>query len=144
MITTSPTPGTSPECHSDEDAHAAACSFLAGLIGSHDNAVCWDATYHLQGHTFVDGLELVVIAPRDRSHRPLVVTGEDWDEIHRQSRARREALLNTCSITDRRRLREATRMACVSYGDSLAPAAPKCPRSNAVAARRSGGLRHLL
>lgn len=106
MITAVPARTISTECHTDEDAHAAACSFLARLIGSQADAVRWDATYHLQGHTFVDGLELVVIAPRDRRHRTLVVTGEDWDEIHRVPRVERDALLSTCSITSRRRLRE--------------------------------------
>ena len=113
MITAVQVPEVSTQCHSDEDAHAAACSFLARLIGSHDHAVRWDTTYHLQGHTFVNGLELVVIAPRDGRHGTLVVTGEDWDEIHRVPGAQREALLSTCSITSRRRLREATRRACI-------------------------------
>jgi len=96
------------ECHSDEDAHAAARCFLARLIGPQDTALRWDPTYHLQGHTFVNGRELVVIAPRDDRHGTVVVTGEDWDEIHRAPPMQRQALLGSCSIASGRRLRTVT------------------------------------
>jgi hypothetical protein len=112
MIATQSPREIEPDRRGDEDAHAAACSVLARLVGSLDAAVCWDSTHHLQGHAVVAGCELVVIAPRDRTHVTIVVTADDWDKIRRASGDQRHALLCTCPITSRRRLREVLATAC--------------------------------
>ena len=54
----------------DGECWAKASEFLTELIGSPPDDLVWDATYHLQGHSHIDGRELVVIAPRDYATRP--------------------------------------------------------------------------
>jgi hypothetical protein len=66
----------------DHEAQARALVHLASLAGTDCLAdVCWDPDHHLQGHVEVAGRHLVVIAPRDDSHLPLVLTESDWDAL---------------------------------------------------------------
>lgn len=94
----------------DAACRAIACRYLdellAGAVGVHcpGPAVCWDPTHHLQGHAHVGEVELVVIAPRDIAHEPLLVREEDWDLIRRAPREERSGLLDRCAIRSPRRL----------------------------------------
>jgi hypothetical protein len=45
--------------------------------------VRWDSDHHLQGHVDVRGQHLVVIAPRDDDHTPLVLSEAEWDALRR-------------------------------------------------------------
>jgi hypothetical protein len=98
-----------PSRRNDDQAHAAASSFLGCLVRSSHVCVHWDPTHHLEGHAIVGGCELVVIAPRDYRHGTLVVTAADWDEIRRASQDQRRELLGVRPITSADRLREIVR-----------------------------------
>jgi len=89
---------------SDSDSQAMACVFLTELLGSVPDDLAWDDIHHLQGHGHLDGHELVVIAPRDDSHRTIVLIAEDWDAVSRASADERRALLEGCAIADHDRL----------------------------------------
>lgn len=66
----------------DEQAHREALAYLAAVLGPECAAgVCWDLDHHLQGHLEVCGEHLVVIAPRDVAHHPLVLSEADWDAL---------------------------------------------------------------
>ncbi len=67
--------------HSDEQARERALAHLHDGIGCDHPEVCWDTVHHLQGHVDVDGRHLVLIAPRDDAHEPLVLTEADWDAL---------------------------------------------------------------
>lgn len=68
----------------DHQAHERALRVLAKRAGSACCAdVCWDPDHHLQGHVDVDGEHLVLIAPRDDEHTPLVLTEAEWDALRR-------------------------------------------------------------
>ena len=88
----------------DIECWARASDFLTELIGSPPDDLLWDDTHHLQGHGHVHGRELIVIAPRDDHHRPVVLTTEDWDAVRRVSTDQRRDLLNACAIADHNRL----------------------------------------
>ena len=88
----------------DVACRATASEFLTELIGSPHEALFWDATHLLQGHSRLDGLELVVIAPRDDDHHTVVLTAEDWDAVRRANADQRRDLLDTCAIADHKRL----------------------------------------
>ena len=60
------------------ESRARARAFLTTVIGSQPDDLCWDEVHPLQGHTHVDGQELVVIAARDELHRPVVLIAADW------------------------------------------------------------------
>ena len=64
----------------EHEGRARAGRHLRQLIGPAANDLCWDQIHHLQGHVHVGQRELVVIAPRDTTHEPIVLTAEDWDE----------------------------------------------------------------
>ncbi|MCU1395691.1 MAG: hypothetical protein JWM34_4119 [Ilumatobacteraceae bacterium] len=64
----------------EHEGRARAGRHLRKLIGSAPSDLLWDHNHHLQGHLHVGQRELVVIAPRDESHDPVVLTAEDWDE----------------------------------------------------------------
>ncbi|MCU1367037.1 MAG: hypothetical protein JWL72_4231 [Ilumatobacteraceae bacterium] len=64
----------------EHEGRARAGRHLRRLIGSAPNDLCWDQHHLLQGHVHVGERELVVIAPRDAVHEPIVLTAEDWDE----------------------------------------------------------------
>ena len=74
------------------EGRARAHAFLTTVIGSPPDNLCWDEVHPLQGHTRVDGQELVVIATRDELHRPVVLVAADWDEIRRNAQNRRTIL----------------------------------------------------
>ena len=66
----------------DQQAHKRALDHLARCVGDDcAERVCWDPVHHLQGHLDVDGTHLVVIAPRDDEHDPLVLSEADWDAL---------------------------------------------------------------
>ena len=68
----------------DEQAHQRALRALAKRAGSECcSRVNWDPDHHLQGHVDVRGEHLVVIAPRDDDHSPLVLTEAEWDALRR-------------------------------------------------------------
>jgi len=68
----------------DDQAHRRALRELADRAGAECCAdVCWDPVHQLQGHVDVDGRHLVVIAPRDDEHRPLVLDDAEWDALRR-------------------------------------------------------------
>lgn len=66
----------------DEQAHERALQLLARLLGCDcSDRVCWDPDHILQGHVDLHGDHLVVIAPRDDDHGPLVLSEADWDAL---------------------------------------------------------------
>lgn len=96
----------------DASCRAVACEYLDGLLlGVPDNAcpgpaVCWDDRHHLQGHAHLGRVELVVIAPRDDRHEPLLLVEQDWDRIRRAAGDERPRLVDECAIRTPRRLRD--------------------------------------
>jgi len=88
----------------DIECRATASEFLAELIGSPHEGLLWDATHLLQGHSRLDGVELVVIAPRDEAHQTVVLTAHDWDAVRRADTDQRRHLLDVCAIADHERL----------------------------------------
>jgi hypothetical protein len=84
----------------DVECRARADAYLNGLIGSSHQSVTWDATYRLQGHVQLGSNELVVIAPRDAAHEPVVLTAPGWDAVRRSSGDQRRGLIASCAITD--------------------------------------------
>lgn len=66
----------------DDHAHRRALELLAAVAGPDCvSRVCWDCEHHLQGHVDVDGEHLVLIAPRDDEHEPLVLSEDEWDAL---------------------------------------------------------------
>jgi NTE family protein len=88
----------------DLECQGSAGRFLATLLGSAPDDLCWDSTHHLQGHAHCRGRELVVIAPRDTRHHAVVVTAEDWDAIRLATQNERGVLLQACAIESPGRL----------------------------------------
>lgn len=82
------------------NCQARAYDFLVGLMGARPDVLTWDSTHRLQGHAHLGGHELVVIANRDASHRPVVLTAPGWDEVRRSSDGQRRELIQSHSITD--------------------------------------------
>lgn len=69
---------------SDEQAHERALQHLADCEGDEcAERVSWDPDHHLQGHVDIDGRHVVVIAPRDSEHDPIVLSEADWDALKR-------------------------------------------------------------
>lgn len=66
----------------DARAHARARDRLVAVVGC-DCEIRWDADHCLQGHVDLDGSHLVVIAGRDDTHEPLVLTESEWDALRR-------------------------------------------------------------
>jgi hypothetical protein len=102
--TTTTTITTTTATHSDPECWAIACDFLVDLLGELPADLAWDDRHHLQGHAHIGGHEVVVIAPRDDRHRPILVTVQDWDEIRAADCGRRDAVLADAAITNRSRL----------------------------------------
>ena len=68
----------------DDQAHQRAERYLASVLGK--NFACevhWDGDHHLQGHLDHSGRHLVVIAPRDDEHHPIVMSETEWDTCRR-------------------------------------------------------------
>ena len=87
---------TTPECAGHARAHA----LLVAVIGDEPSDLVWDGSHPLQGHFHVGSHELVVIAPRDGAHEPVVLTALTWDAVRHSSNDERRALIETGSITD--------------------------------------------
>ncbi len=68
----------------DDQAHQRAERYLASILGT-DGAreVSWDTDHHLQGHLDHSGQHLVVIAPRDDEHDPIVMSDTEWNALRR-------------------------------------------------------------
>ena len=84
----------------DRVCRARAYAYLVQLIGAHPARLTWDATHSLQGHVHLGSRELVVIAPRDEAHQPLVLTEPSWDAVRRAAAEQRRELIRSCAITD--------------------------------------------
>ena len=87
----------------DLQARSRARQFLNKLTGPRPTDLSWDDTFRLQGHARVGRCELIVIAPRDQEHEPVVLTVEDWDELRRDG-GNSAALVSDRAIVTRRRL----------------------------------------
>ena len=98
----------------DHECRARAYAYLVELIGDRPETLTWDSTHRLQGHVHVGCCDLVVIAPRDALHEPLVLTASSWDAVRRSSAGQRRELLDTCAITDQ------SALASVLESDELA------------------------
>ena len=83
---------------------ARAHAYLVNLIGARAHTLTWDSTHCLQGHVHLAGGELVMIAPRDGSHEPVVLTEPVWDAVRRCPGEQRRELIRACAITDTARL----------------------------------------
>ena len=81
------------------NCQARAYDFLVDLMGVRPDVLTWDSTHRLQGHAHHRGHDLVVIATRDPSHRPVVLTEPAWDAVRRSSDDRHD-LIQSYSITD--------------------------------------------
>jgi hypothetical protein len=82
------------------NCQARAYDFLVRLMGTRPGALTWDSTHRLQGHVHVGDHELVVIATRDATHRPVVLTAPHWDAVRRSADDQRRELISSWSITD--------------------------------------------
>ena len=89
---------------SESAGHARAYALLVEVIGDEPSDLVWDGTHPLQGHVHVGSHELVVIAPRDAAHQPVVLTALTWDAVRHSSADERRELIETGSITDHGRL----------------------------------------
>jgi hypothetical protein len=85
---------------SDPECRARAYAYLVELIGARPESLTWDSTHCLQGHAHVGHRDLVVIAPRDATHRPIVMTEPGWDAVRRSIADQRTALIQAYAITD--------------------------------------------
>jgi hypothetical protein len=90
----------------DGECQANADQFLRGLFGAAPDDLVWDDVHHLQGHAHCAGREIIVIAARDASHRPVVLTVEDWDTIRHSFGCDRRELLRNSSIDSHSRFLE--------------------------------------
>jgi hypothetical protein len=90
---------------SDRECQARAFAYLVELIGDRPASLTWDSRHHLQGHVNLrinrGCLELVVIAPRDADHEPVVMTAASWEAVRLCSAEQRRPLLASCKITNR-------------------------------------------
>ena len=77
------TSGSVHHTDSDPECRARAYAYLVELIGARPETLTWDSTHCLQGHAHVGQRDLVVIAPRDATHRPIVMTEPGWDAVRR-------------------------------------------------------------
>jgi hypothetical protein len=87
---------TNDNHHCQERAHA----YLVELIGNRPHTVTWDTTHCLQGHVHLGYSELVLIAPRDAVHEPVVLTETDWDVVRRCPGQQRRDMIRWYAITD--------------------------------------------
>lgn len=68
----------------DDQAHQRAQRYLASVLGTDCvSEVRWDSDHRLQGHLDHSGRHLVVIAPRDGEHDPVVMSETEWDARRR-------------------------------------------------------------
>ena len=102
----------------DHECRARAYAYLVELIGSRPEMVTWDPTHRLQGHVHLGRRHLVVIAPRDAMHDPVVMTAPNWDAVRRSPAEQRRELITSSAITD------CSASASVFESDELAMCAP--------------------
>ena len=100
MINTRSTSNNAPRKSSDVACRARAYLYLVELIGTHPAGLTWDSTHRLQGHVRLECGELVVIAPRDALHQPIVLTAPNWDAVRRADCHQRRELIDFYAITD--------------------------------------------
>lgn len=86
--------------HRNAVCHARAERFVTELTDSPVDTIWWDVEHPLRGYVRIFGLELVVIAPRETTRTPFVLTALDWDEVHRAPQDERLHLLRRCAIVD--------------------------------------------
>ena len=68
--------------YDDRTAHRCAVEHARTLLGlDTDPTVRWDQRHHLQGHLDVDGVHLVLIAPRRGDRRPRLLTEREWNGL---------------------------------------------------------------
>lgn len=94
--------------HTDAECRERATSYLARVAGCVPDDLMWDDTFHLQAHAHLRGHELVVIAPRDDEHQPVVLTAMDWDDVRLRDDNRQQRI-QQLTLSDPFRLREALR-----------------------------------
>lgn len=100
MSNATPTSTSTHRTSSDRVCRGRAYAYLAELIGSRPLGLTWDSTHRLQGHLHLGSRELVVIAPRDGAHQPVVLTEPGWDAVRRSPAEQRMELLDTWAIRD--------------------------------------------
>ena len=91
------------------NCQARAYDYLVQLTGTRPQRLTWDSTHRLQGHVQLAGKELVVIATRDSSQWPVVLTEPGWDAVRRSGNDQRHDLIESYAITDRSSLIAAMR-----------------------------------
>src|SRR5262245_52042984 len=91
-----------PSRFSDIAAHAIALAYLAEIVGPWPYTVSWDTRYPLKGDAVVSGHQLVVIAPRDDRHCPIIVAVEEWEIIRRADAHERRMLLDRHAMSSTR------------------------------------------
>jgi len=84
----------------DRQCRDRAYAHLIELIGNRPHTVTWDPIHCLQGHVHLGFSELVLIAPRDAAHQPVVLTEAGWDAVRRCPGAQRRDLIRWFAITD--------------------------------------------
>ena len=104
----------------DRECRARAHAYLVELVGARPVTLTWDSTHCLQGHVHLGCSELVLIAPRDGSHVPVVLTAPNWDAVRRASDDQRRALIASSAITDRASLASVLGSDDLSSSGSLA------------------------
>ena len=100
MSNTSSASGDPHHISPDRECQARAYAYLVELIGDRPEKLTWDVTHRLQGHVHLASHELVVIAPRDTEHQPIVLTEPSWDAVRRSPADLRRGLIQSFAITD--------------------------------------------
>jgi hypothetical protein len=90
---------SNPAATDIKKCQAHAYSYLLELLGARPELL-WDSTHCLQGHVRIGGHEIVVIATRDSTQHPVVLTASNWDAVRRSQSDERRELINACEITD--------------------------------------------
>jgi hypothetical protein len=90
---------SNPAATNIKKCQANAHAYLVGLIGGRAELL-WDSTHCLQGHVRLGRHEIVVIATRDASHHPVVLTAPNWEAVRRSQSNERRELIKSCEITD--------------------------------------------
>lgn len=100
MPNTSSTSVNAHRTSPDRVCQARASAYLVELIGARRATLTWDTAHRLQGHVHLDSCELVVIAPRDAAHEPVLLTAPNWDAVRRCPGDQRRHLIESCAISD--------------------------------------------
>ncbi len=100
MSNTTSASATAHHTSPDRECRARAYAYLVELIGARPETVTWDSTHCLQGRVHLGCRELVVIAPRDDEHQPIVLTEPSWEAVRRSPTDQRRGLIHSFAITD--------------------------------------------